>query len=227
MLSIRNLSKCYRTSGGGVRALDGVSLDLRGGDLLAVAGPSGSGKSTLLLIAGGLLAPDGGQVLLDGKDVYALSAAERARLRAASIGFVFQQFHLIPYLSVLENVLAPSLAFPVPGSRRRARELIARFGCEERAHHVPAQLSAGERQRTALARALFNNPKLLLVDEPTGNLDDENARIVFRYLSEFAAAGGAVLLVTHDPSAVGFARRVLRLERGRLLGDGTSEGKAS
>jgi putative ABC transport system ATP-binding protein len=222
MLSVRNLSKRYAGPGGPVAALEGVSLELHEGDFLAVQGPSGSGKSTLLLACGGLLAPEAGQVLLDGVDLYALSSEKRARTRAAGVGFVFQQFHLIPYLSAFENVLAASIAHAPPDAPRRARELLERFGLAERLRHVPAELSAGERQRTALARALLNHPRLLLADEPTGNLDEENARAVLAALGDFAASGGAVLLATHDAAAARHARRHARLERGRLQGAETA-----
>ncbi len=215
-LEIQNLTKSYRGPKGNVRAVDGISLTVAPREFVAVQGPSGCGKTTLLLAAGGLLQPSSGLVRVNGQDPYALSPEDRARFRAAHLGFVFQQFHLIPYLSVLDNVLAPSIALPVPGAADRAPELIAHFGLADRAAHVPAELSTGERQRVALARALLNRPKLLLADEPTGNLDRDNARIVLGYLAEFAKEGGAVLLVTHDAAAAEFAQRTLRLVEGRL-----------
>ena len=168
-------------------------------------------------MAGSLLAPDQGTVRIEGEDPARLSPEARARFRAAKIGFVFQQFHLVPYLSVEENVLAPALATPSAEAGGRARELIARFGLANRAHHRPAELSTGERQRTAMARALLNRPQLLLADEPTGNLDRENGDIVLRCLREFAQSGGAVLLVTHDPSLATHPDRFLRLQEGRLV----------
>jgi len=196
--------------------LDDVSLRVEQGQFVAVQGPSGCGKSTLLLIAGGLLSPNSGRVKIDGCDPYELSANERAQFRATKIGFVFQQFHLVPYLSVLDNVLAASIATQRPDALPRARELLKHFGLEHRSDHVPAELSTGERQRTALARALLNRPKLLLADEPTGNLDHENAEIVFRHLVEFAR-DGAVLLVTHDTKALEYAQRVERIREGRIV----------
>ena len=217
MLRTTDLSKLYPNPQGTVRALDGVSLAVESGEFVAVRGPSGCGKTTLLLAAGGLLRPTEGQVLVNGQDPYTLSPDERARLRAENIGFVFQQYHLVPYLSVLDNVLAPSLAMPRPGVRARAEELVARFRLMDRMHHLPAELSTGERQRTALARALLNRPGLLLADEPTGNLDADNSEVVLSCLSEFAQDGGAVLLVTHDAGAVQYARRVLQLRNGKLL----------
>jgi ABC-type lipoprotein export system ATPase subunit len=140
-----------------------------------------------------------------------MSADQRAGFRAQHLGFVFQQFHLVPFLSVLDNVLAPALAAAVPDARERAEELVAHFGLQSRRQHVPAELSTGERQRTALARALLNRPKLLLADEPTGNLDRENAGIVLEHLVRFSRAGGAVLLVSHDDHAVKHADRIIQL----------------
>jgi len=216
-LELQNLTKTYRAATGDVRALDDLTLAIDAGQFQAVQGPSGCGKSTLLLIVGGLLAPDAGTVTVDGIDPYQLSPDERAKFRATNIGFVFQQFHLVPYLSVLDNVLAPALATNRANARERAEELIAHFGMQDRIHHVPSQLSTGERQRTALARALLNEPKVLLADEPTGNLDHENAASVLGYLKEFTAEGGTVLLVTHDNRAVEYADSVTNIERGKLI----------
>jgi ABC-type lipoprotein export system ATPase subunit len=219
LLSIRGASKSYLRPPAEVRALDGVSLDVDAGEFVAVEGPSGCGKTTLLLVAGGLLRPDAGDVRVAGQDPYALPADRRAAFRARTIGFVFQEFHLVPYLSVLHNVLAPALAGTADGARDRALDLIERFGLSARRHHVPAELSSGERQRTALARALLNRPQLLLADEPTGNLDRQNALAVLRALREFAAGGGAVLLVTHDEQAAAAADRRVRLQAGRVAAE--------
>ena len=216
MLRATGLSKTYRMPGKEVRALDGVSLEVAAGELVAVEGPSGCGKTTLLLVAGALLRPDAGQVTVNGQDPYALAPEARARFRAAGIGFVFQQFHLLPYLSVLDNILAPTLARPVAGARERAADLARHFGLADRQDHVPAELSTGERQRTALARALLHKPALLLADEPTSNLDEASGKVVLGTLAEFAAAGGAVLLVTHDPRAAEYATRTLLMEGGRI-----------
>jgi ABC-type lipoprotein export system ATPase subunit len=212
LLEVRSLSKSFRGPGETVCALADFSLTVAAGEFVAVQGPSGCGKTTLLLAAGGLLQPDRGQVVVAGTDLYALPEEERARIRAAAIGFVFQQFHLVPYLSVLDNVRAPALARQTPDARQRAEQLIEQFGLGHRLHHVPAELSTGERQRTALARALLNRPKLLLADEPTGNLDRESGRAVLGHLADFAQAGGAVLLATHDPRAAEYAHRIVPLE---------------
>jgi putative ABC transport system ATP-binding protein len=216
LLEARNLTKTFASPDGEVRALDDVSIEVAAGEFVAVRGPSGCGKTTLLLVLGGLLRPDAGTVRVDGQSPYELPPDQRALLRAEKVGFAFQQFHLMPYLSVLENVLAPSLVKRSPGAVERARALVRQFGLEERANHVPSALSIGERQRTALARALMNEPRLLLADEPTGNLDDRNAEDVLQRLSDFAAAGGAVLLVSHDARGAQRAHRVLNMERGRL-----------
>jgi len=232
VLEIRNLSKRYAHADGPVDALVDVSLSVAAGEFVCVQGPSGCGKSTLLLAAGGLLAGDAGQVLIDGQDPYALAPDARAALRARRVGFVFQQFHLVPYLSVLDNVLSPSLALAAAPTERtclepveracpepveRARMLIEHFGLAGRVAHKPSELSTGERQRTALARALLNKPGLILADEPTGNLDADSGRAVLEYLAEFARQGGGVLLVTHDDRAACYAKRTVKMQSGRIV----------
>jgi len=218
MLLLKNVTKNFKGPKGEIVALNDASLSLSQGELLSVSGPSGCGKSKLLLTAAGLLRPDRGSVELSEKEnIYELPQNQRSWIRARRIGFVFQQFHLIPYLTVRENVLAPSLSIRQENADRRAQELLDRFGLAERADHVPAQLSTGEKQRTALARALFHQPRILLADEPTGNLDDENAEIVLKHLRHFAAEGGSVLLVTHNARASEYATRIIKMKDGRLL----------
>ena len=220
VLRVSELKKLYRTNRENeVRALDGVSLEVSKGELIAVNGPSGCGKTTLLLISGGLLFPDNGEVFLDDLNLYNISPGERDRERIGSIGFVFQQFYLIPYLDVFENVLIPSVGSDAFSSspEQRAKELISQFKLDERIHHKPGELSTGERQRVALARALINDPKILFADEPTGNLDDENAEIVLNYISNYAGEGGAVLLVTHDSRIGDRAHRKYRMREGKFL----------
>ena len=217
MLLIENLKKVFCSSKGTIKALDGVSLTVDLGEFVTVQGPSGSGKTTLLLSVGGLLTPSDGKILIDNKDPYLMSSDSRACFRAEVIGFVFQQFYLVPYLSILENVLAPSLAMPQKKSLERAKDLIEHFKLTERIHHIPSELSTGERQRTAMARALLNNPKLLLADEPVGNLDDENSEIVLGALKEFADTGKAVLMVTHSYRAANYAYRTIHLREGKLI----------
>ncbi|HOZ46827.1 MAG TPA: ABC transporter ATP-binding protein [Candidatus Hydrogenedentes bacterium] len=217
MIHTEGLTKVYHGRKGHVEALRDITMQFQAGEFVAVEGPSGCGKTTLLLSIGGLLMPGAGSVRVDGQDPYTLSPEARARFRAATIGFVFQQFHLVPFLDVMDNLLVPSLALRDAASRARAQELAKHFGLLDRAHHVPAELSIGERQRVALARALLNRPKVLLADEPTGNLDGANAETVLGYLAEFAESGGAVLLVTHDPRAAGYAHRTLHMEKGRVV----------
>ena len=216
LVDIQDARKTYQGASGQVLAVDGVSLSVDGGEFVAVQGPSGCGKSTMLLIAGGLLTPQSGSVQIGGEDPYALTADARSKFRADNIGFVFQQFHLVPYLSVLDNALAPSIATGAKDAEQRARDLLDQFGLAHRLEHTPGELSSGERQRTALARALLNEPKVLLADEPTGNLDTENATEVLKHLRKFAASGGAVLLVTHDAQAAATADRVIHLRDGKL-----------
>jgi len=217
LLELGDVTKLYSVRGQEVAAIEGVSFAVATNELVAVQGPSGSGKTTLLLTCGALLHPTRGTIRIAGTDPYALSPNERSAFRAKNIGFVFQRFHLVPYLSVLHNVLTPSVAVSHPTPQERAIELIQHFRLDHRLHHLPSELSAGERQRAALARALFNEPGLLLADEPTGNLDPDNATTVLDALQNYAKNGGAVLLVTHDSSAAERADRVLRLDQGRLL----------
>jgi len=210
MIELTGVNKVFRKDGREARALDEFSLSVARGEFVVVRGPSGSGKTTLLLTVAGMSRPTSGKVVLDGLDVYALSLGRRARMRAEKIGFVFQMFHLVPYLTALENVLSARLA---GGKARRkdALELLARVGLSDRANHRPWELSAGERQRVAVARALLNKPAVILADEPTGNLDPESGAQVMEHLAAFNRAGGTVLLVSHDPHNERYARRVVAL----------------
>ena len=216
MLEVKNLSKVFRGPNGPLNAVDDVSLQVKAGEFLAVQGPSGGGKTTLLLSIGGLQTPDKGNVLIEDKILYRMGPNARAKFRATNIGFVFQQFYLIPYLNVMDNILAPSIALPHLEASKRAKELIGKFKLTERSSHKPSQLSTGERQRTAMARALLNNPKLLLADEPTGNLDEENTEIILKFLSEFAKSGKIVLVVTHSEEAAAYADREIHLRNGKV-----------
>jgi putative ABC transport system ATP-binding protein len=217
MIKLNNINKTFNGPKGKVIALNDVSMSLAPGELLAVRGPSGCGKSTLLLTTAGLLKPDSGKVLYQERDnPYDLTPDKRSRLRAELIGFVFQQYHLIPYLTVKENIIVPSLTATVDDPDAHAHELISKFGLEARIDHVPSQLSTGERQRTALARALFNNPKVIMADEPTGNLDDDNADIVMNHLKSYVEEGGSVLLVTHSARAADYATRTLNMKDGSI-----------
>lgn len=211
MVLVERVVKTYAKGDGRVKALAPIDLAVRPGEFLALTGPSGSGKTTCLLIAGGLLRPDSGKVLIDGQDLYTMTRNQLAAFRSRSIGFVFQQYHLIPYLTVLENILAPEAAWGPADNPGRGRALAEQFGLGHRLDHTPGELSAGEKQRTALARALLFEPKVVLADEITGNLDHENARIVLGYLKGYVKTGGSVLLVTHDREIAAQADRVQHL----------------
>jgi len=211
MLEVEGLTKSYRGRGAAVDVLRDLDLRADDGEFVAVRGPSGCGKTTFLLIVGALLAPDSGNVRVGNASLYAMSFDERVAYRARHIGFVFQQFHLMPYLNVRENILVPELVL-TDNLHAEAEELIERFGLTPRAGHLPSELSVGERQRTALARGLVHRPSLVLADEPTGNLDAANADIVIGCLREYAAGGGTVLMATHSREAAARADRMGELK---------------
>jgi ABC-type lipoprotein export system ATPase subunit len=211
MIHIENISKIYSMDKKTIHALSEFSLNIEKGEFIAIQGPSGCGKTTLLLITGGLLHPDHGRVLINNEDIYNLSPERRTIFRAQNIGFVFQQYHLIPYLTVLENVQLPQLAQKNNIPENEIFELIESLGLKERLQHIPAELSAGEKQRTALARALLYNPRILLADEITGNLDQGNSEIVMNCLSDYSARGGTVMLVTHEKEENRLAHRTIYL----------------
>ena len=213
---LRSITKEYPGVAHSITAVCDFSLTMAAGDFVALQGPSGSGKSTVLLMAGGLLHPDSGTVLFNDNPLYTLTDGRRAQLRAEKIGFVFQQFHLIPYLTILENILVPAAAHPRKSSREHATELAEQFGLTNRLTHHPAKLSAGECQRVALARALINKPAIILADEPTGNLDADNGAIVIDALAKFAREGGIVVLATHDHVAALRANRRVYINNGIL-----------
>lgn len=214
MIEIEQLTKQYRSNSKPLTVLRNVTLRVNPGEFIVIRGPSGSGKTTLLLMIGGMLQPTEGSVRIDTTDLYSLSVTERARFRAEHIGFVFQMFHLIPYLTSVENVMAASSNPNASNAKVRAIELLEHVGLRDRIHHRPSQLSAGEKQRTAIARALINQPKLILADEPTGNLDRDNAREVLALLSDYHRQGGTVLLVTHGIEADSAADGVLTVRDG-------------
>jgi ABC-type lipoprotein export system ATPase subunit len=216
LLCLDGVSKRFRRGREDVVALDGVELELGAGEFVSVVGPSGSGKSTLLHLAGGIDQPDDGLVLFDDRDLGRLSVGERARLRRREIGFVFQFFHLIPTLTVAENVGLPLL---LDGRKADGvvADTIAQVGLSDRARHLPGELSGGEMQRAAIARALVARPRLLLADEPTGNLDSATGKEVLDVLvTEVVEVGAALLMATHDERAAGRAGRVLTLRDGRV-----------
>ncbi|HMJ04409.1 MAG TPA: ABC transporter ATP-binding protein [Conexibacter sp.] len=219
LLELREVVKHYPAAGEVVRAVDGVSLAVEGGELVAVFGPSGSGKTTLLLLAAALLRPDRGTVVFDERDVGALSSREAARYRRSDVGFVFQSFHLMPAASALDNaalkLLSEGLSLEL--AQKRARPWLERVGLTSRVAHTPRELSKGECQRVAIARALANDPRLLLADEPTGNLDTKRSREILGLMREMCRERRIpVLLVTHDVEALEYVDRVYTLRDGSL-----------
>ncbi|HUD82750.1 MAG TPA: ABC transporter ATP-binding protein [Candidatus Saccharimonadales bacterium] len=216
ILDIRHLTKTY----GSLTVVKDINFAISSGSSCAIIGPSGSGKTTLLGLCAGLDQPTEGQVLLDGVDLGALNENGRAHARNESIGFVFQSFQLIPTLTALENVMVPMELRGNGGATAKARQLLERVGLGERLSHYPAQLSGGEQQRAALARAFINQPKILFADEPTGNLDAETGLLVIDNLFALNAAFGTTLvIVTHDPELAGRTGRVIRLKAGAVVSD--------
>src|SRR5271168_2740349 len=228
MIQINNVTKLYPSQGAGqesanrkenqdgsIHALDDISLHVAQGEWLSIMGPSGSGKSTLVNLIGCLDRPTSGEIWLDGENVAGISAAELNRIRAEKIGFIFQQFHLIPFLTAVENVMLAQY-FHSMTDEKEAIEALARVGLGERAHHLPSQLSGGEQQRVCIARALINDPKIILADEPTGNLDAVNEEIVLRLLREFHQQGRTIVMVTHDPVVARLADRRIELHHGKI-----------
>src|SRR5258706_2310789 len=218
MIRLNQIVRAYpaKAEGGGeIRALDGISLQVAAGEWLAVMGPSGSGKSTLVNLIGCLDQPTVGEVWLDGQNVAGIAAKELARVRAEKIGFIFQHFHMIPYLTAVENVMLAQY-FHSMTDEDEALEALQRVGLKDRAQHLPAQLSGGEQQRVCIARALINDPKIVLADEPTGNLDAANEEIVMRLLRELHDQGRTIIMVTHDPVVARMADRRIELHHGRI-----------
>lgn len=219
MLRMEGVSKSYNHRVAAVTALRDANVQICRGDYVSIVGPSGSGKSTLLLMLGGMLSPTDGHVYFDGRSLYDLTPNERAAVRKQHMGFVFQTFNLVPYLTAVENVQIPLLLAGVDGpvQRARAMELLGRVGLGDRCGHKPAELSVGQQQRVALARVLANDPRVILADEPTGNLDPETGAQVIGFLDELNAEGRTIVMVTHDPRAAERARRSLRLVEGTVI----------
>jgi putative ABC transport system ATP-binding protein len=227
LLAAEHVRKIYRTGAGEVWALRDVDLTVRAGEFVAVMGPSGSGKTTLLNCLSGLDDIDGGRVLLEGQSLHDMSDAERTRNRASSMGFVFQQFNLIPVLSAVENVEIPLLLAGVHRreARRRATETLDRVGLGHRTNHRPSELSGGEQQRVTIARALAGRPRVVWADEPTGALDSESAQDVMRLMVELHREGLTLMLVTHDPTVGALAQRMIRMRDGAITADGIAPGR--
>lgn len=215
MIRLEGLRKVFRTRRGDVTALDDVDLIVDKGQYIAVRGPSGCGKSTLLSMVGGLALPTAGRALVAERPISEMTAAQRAQFRAENVGFVFQMFHLLPYLSVLDNILIAAQPGQRKAMRGRAEELLERFQLNDRETHRPGQLSVGQRQRVAMARALLNQPQLLLADEPTGNLDPETSNQVFAVLLDLVRETGlAALIATHNTGLAARMDRILRMDAG-------------
>lgn len=219
LITLNKVSKTYRRGREQVHALEGIDLAIEQGEFVAVIGPSGSGKSTLLNIIGALDRPDRGRVTIAGQETTSLNEKGLTRLRADTIGFVFQQFFLQPTLTARENVLLPTLFTQQRPPASRADELLARVGLSERANHRPDELSGGEMQRVAIARALINQPRLLLADEPTGNLDSQNAQAIYSLLNELHRDGLTIIAVTHSETLTLHAERRLHLHDGLIVDD--------
>ena len=219
MIRIENLTKIFRTEEVETTALNGVNIEVKDGEFVAVMGPSGCGKSTLLSILGLLDNPTAGKYFLDDVEVGHLKEKERTRYRKGRIGFVFQSFNLIDELNVEENVELPLTYLGVPKKERKARveEVLRRMAISHRAHHFPQQLSGGQQQRVAIARAVVMNPKLILADEPTGNLDSKNGLEVMQLLTQLNQEGTTVLMVTHSERDAGYAQRVINLFDGQVV----------
>src|SRR5215813_13679325 len=218
-VAIENLVKEY----GVLRALGGVSFNIQSGEWIALMGPSGSGKTTLINILGGLHTATAGQAVVNGQDITRLNESELVRYRAEKIGFVFQQFHLVPYLTALENVMLAQYFHSVT-DEAQAVEALKRVGLGDRLEHLPTNLSGGEQQRVAIARALINQPKLILADEPTGNLDEANEEIVISLFRELHKSGCTIVMVTHDPDIARQADRRIELAHGHLSFDTAQHG---
>ena len=214
LLEIKNVSMVYN---GKVRALDGINFSVEKGEWVAIMGPSGSGKTTLMNIIGCMDKATGGEVILDGIDLSDVDGQQLTEIRREKIGMVFQQFHLVPYLTAVENIMVAQYYHGLPDLNDAMNEL-KRVGLEDRANHLPSQLSGGEQQRVCIARALINYPVLILADEPTGNLDEANQNLVMKIFHELHAEGHTIITVTHSPDVGKEAQRCIVLEHGRIKG---------
>jgi putative ABC transport system ATP-binding protein len=219
MIYMKDIIKFYNTGTVKVKALKGIDLDIKGGEFVSIVGPSGSGKSTLMNIAGCLDVPTGGEYLLDGERVEKLEPNELAEIRNKKVGFVFQNFNLLPYATAFENVELPLVFANVPAKKRRERvaDLLDRVGLGDRMDHRPNELSGGEMQRVAIARALANRPRLILADEPTGNLDSKSGAGIIDLFEELWKTGSTVLVITHDQSIAKRTNRVVKLKDGLIV----------
>jgi putative ABC transport system ATP-binding protein len=222
-INAKKLTKEYGAGEATVTAVGGVNLGIDAGEFVAIMGESGSGKSTLLSMLGGLNAPTSGSFLVDGVDVYTLTSDERADFRKQSIGFVFQNFHLLPYLTLAENVMLPLAIVKMSKKQKLAAAInaLARVGLSAKAHRLPNQISGGEQERVAIARAIVNHPPIILADEPTGNLDTHTGSAIMKLLIALNHEGITVIMVTHSNEYAHYARRLIRLSDGRVVDEGT------
>ncbi|MEI6340460.1 MAG: ABC transporter ATP-binding protein [Verrucomicrobiota bacterium] len=218
LLELRNVSKIYHTGGEEIRALDDVSLDLQSGEFISIIGPSGSGKSTLMHVLGCLDSPTHGEVRLDGVDISRATAGQLAKVRNRTIGFVFQSFNLLPKLNVLQNVELPMVYAGMGGGprRERAMEALRQVDLAHRVKNRPNQLSGGQQQRVAIARALVNDPKIILADEPTGNLDTHTGELILNLFRDLSRQGRTVILVTHNPEIAAVTPRRIEIRNGKI-----------
>lgn len=220
MIQLKNITKTVRSGSDDLTILDDVSLEIPDGEFVAVTGASGSGKSTLLGLIAGLDAPSSGEILIDGEPITTMNEDALARLRSSKLGFIFQSFHLIPSLTAFENVLVPMEISGFKNAKETAQKLLADVELTNRGHHYPSELSGGEQQRIAIARAFANNPKILLADEPTGNLDSRNGQHIFELMTRLHDGNQTTLvLVTHDQELANKAHRQIRLRDGRIVAD--------
>ncbi len=227
-IQVNDLSKQYGNGEAAVQAVRGINFSIDSGELIAIMGESGSGKSTLLTVMGALNSPGRGKYLVDNIDVYALGQEERADFRRNYLGFVFQSFHLIPYLTVRENIMLPLTPVNIREKEKRAmaEEALGRVGLAGKGERLPSQISGGEQERVAIARAVVNKPPILLADEPTGNLDTRTTREVMNLLQELNSDGMTIIMVTHNPECARYARRILRLSDGLLQAEENSAHRA-
>ncbi len=225
LIEMNSICKSYRNIGFETRVLEDVTLHIKEGEYVSLMGPSGAGKSTLMAIMGCLSQPTSGEYILDSEEVGTLNDRKLSRVRNEKIGFVFQAFHLLPGVTALENVILPLVYAKRPPSniKERARELLAKVGMEHRLHHTPGQLSGGEQQRVTIARSLINDPRIILADEPTGNLDSKNGIEIMKTFDNLIKEGKTIVLITHDLEVAQHAGRIVSIRDGQIASDGNHE----